>query len=433
MKFIAILRDSLREAIDVKVFYVMVALSGLLILFAFSISFTPRPPEDSLKLIANTSLNARLTRDFDPDGTMDISSIFILFGRATMCEVSDVVALDADAQPWDNRYHFTLRRLDAGGGRVGKWFQGDIEARLREELGRIGSLEMVRVQEVKRLPGNEEKYEVTVEPTTATRRIWAHDASILFGLIPVKTGQPLGLQLNFIESGLVLGTGGWITLLVSVIITAFFIPNMLRKGTIEPLLVKPIRRWRLLAYKYVGGLSFVFLNAVIAIGGVWLALSLKSGVWAPSFLLTIFSLTFAFAILYAASTLYSVLTQSPVATIMLTIGTWAAIGIVGIGYQFIELSRVNEEKKAKKEQRTPEAEGTFPKVIRAVHFVLPRTSDLGVLNSSLISRELITTNQMSGLEVQPIGVNWNETLSVSFAFIFLCLGMASWRFSRRDV
>ena len=41
MKFLAILRDSLREAIDLKVFYVMVGLSAFLILLAFTVTFTP--------------------------------------------------------------------------------------------------------------------------------------------------------------------------------------------------------------------------------------------------------------------------------------------------------------------------------------------------------------------------------------------------------
>ena len=43
MKFLAMLKDSLREAIDAKVFYVMVALSLLLILFVLTTSFKPLP------------------------------------------------------------------------------------------------------------------------------------------------------------------------------------------------------------------------------------------------------------------------------------------------------------------------------------------------------------------------------------------------------
>jgi ABC-type transport system involved in multi-copper enzyme maturation permease subunit len=435
MKFLAILRDSLREAIDIKVFYVMVGLSGLLILFAFGIGFTPRAAADSLRWIGNASLNARLGKQLgeaDPE-VLDLATAFIHFSRATMCDVTEVEALDPEAPPWESRYRFVLKRIDAGAGPLAAWLQGNIEQRLREEFGRLGSMQMVTVEEVSRLPGGGERYRLTVRPTSATRRVWVHDASVLYGLIPVKSNSPIGLQMYFIESGLVLGMGGLVTMLVAIIITAFFIPNMLRKGTIEPLLVKPLPRWRLLVYKYIGGLTFVFLNAAIAVGGVWLALSLKSGVWAPGFLLTIFSLTFAFAILYAASTLFGVLSQSPVAALMITLGVWFGLWIVGFVYQFQEMGRTREERSARKENREPEAEGTFPKVVRAVHFVLPRTSDLGVLNAELISRELMTANQMAGLEVQPVRVNWVESLSVSFAFIVVCLGIASWRLSRRDI
>ncbi len=41
MKFLAILKDSFREAIDAKVFYVMVGLSLLVTLLALSLTFTP--------------------------------------------------------------------------------------------------------------------------------------------------------------------------------------------------------------------------------------------------------------------------------------------------------------------------------------------------------------------------------------------------------
>ena len=37
--------------------------------------------------------------------------------------------------------------------------------------------------------------------------------------------------------------GAWVALLTGVIITSFFVPNMLRKGTVDLLLVKPIQRW----------------------------------------------------------------------------------------------------------------------------------------------------------------------------------------------
>ena len=67
---------------------------------------------------------------------------------------------------------------------------------------------------------------------------------------------------------------------------------MLMKGTVDMLLVKPIHRWVLLTYKYVGGLTFVFLNTAYAIVGIWLVVGLKSGVWPTGSLLLILTLTF---------------------------------------------------------------------------------------------------------------------------------------------
>ena len=154
--------------------------------------------------------------------------------------------------------------------------------------------------------------------------------------------------------------------------------------------------------------------------------------WTTGFLLTIFILTFFFAILYSVSALFGVLTQSPTASVLLTLGVWFVLFLVGFGYQWFELQKTAEEEVAKREQREPEPEGGFAKVIRAVHFVLPRTSDLGVLNGRILQRELITANQLSGEEFDPIGITWGESLTVSFAFIAVMLGLACWRFSVKD-
>ena len=45
MKFLAILKDSLREALDSKVLYALLILSALVIVGVASISFKPRPAE----------------------------------------------------------------------------------------------------------------------------------------------------------------------------------------------------------------------------------------------------------------------------------------------------------------------------------------------------------------------------------------------------
>jgi ABC-type transport system involved in multi-copper enzyme maturation permease subunit len=47
---------------------------------------------------------------------------------------------------------------------------------------------------------------------------------------------------------------------------------MLRKGTVDLLLVKPMSRITLLLFKFIGGLTFIFLTTAFIVSGLWLVL-----------------------------------------------------------------------------------------------------------------------------------------------------------------
>jgi ABC-type transport system involved in multi-copper enzyme maturation permease subunit len=132
---------------------------------------------------------------------------------------------------------------------------------------------------------------------------------------------------------------------------------------------------------------------------------------------TILTLTFSFAILYAISTLFGVLTQNPVACILLTCAAWFLLFLIGLGYQFAEATG---------------EDNWFFNSVRAVHFVLPRTGDLSELNSQLLRNELFTGNQLTGAQISTIRVSWGESVTVSLLFIAVMLGASCYRFSRRD-
>src|SRR5947209_5703223 len=99
MKYLAILKDSLREAIDSKVFYVMFFLSGLVILVVASISYRPVTVEDEV-----TRFTERATW---------------LFGRLANQPGQSAAALHWSVvdfrqtrgtpdQPWDGDYRFSI-------------------------------------------------------------------------------------------------------------------------------------------------------------------------------------------------------------------------------------------------------------------------------------------------------------------------------------
>lgn len=419
-KFLAILKDSLREAVDTKVFYVMLALSGLMILFIGSVSFKPRPGKDAFTFVARASLTAELRSGIE-SGQMDLLQIFMTAQQLKSgTQIVSVTQLD-ETRPHNSRYRLIVKMTDS-----------NAEEKLKNNFGRLGRWKMVEVSNVKPLQQNE--YEIVTSPTSSTRLVWPHETYALFGVMHIIRGPgvPLGYQLFIIERLLIVGAGGWITLILSVIITAFFVPNMLRKGSIDLLLVKPISRPGLLIHKYFGGLLFILINTLVAIAGVWLVLGLRSGIWAPGLLLTIFSLTFYFAILYSVSVLFSVLTESPIAAILMTCLIYIMLKGIGWGYDWVEVSRSAELAEAKKAKMEPPPEGIFAGVIRAVHAILPRTGDLGNLNSQMLESELLTSNELSGAEVSPITVSWGESIGVSLAFICIMLGLASWRFAKKD-
>lgn len=443
MKFLAIMRDSLKEAIDSKVFFVMVGLSSIFILLAFTLSFKPQPGEQLFKVLA-FPLNSDFT-DLTPEklqrlGTMQAQ------GTLHVYEVRGAEPVPGQSDSPGSDFIVTIA------ARFTKSEEADKVRRSPQETidlleNRFGAFDELKVVQVTRAglagdknpflpetPNSKDVYfELQTHPTGVTRLLWPHEPSFLFGAFPIPGLKevPLGLQLYVIEDTIINGFGAWLAILLSIVITSFFIPNMLRKGTVDLLLVKPLRRVTLLVYKYVGGLTFIFLNTVFAVGGMWLAIGLRSGVWAAGFLLTILVITYFFAILYAVSTLFGVLTRSTIVAILMTCFIWGFLFAVGLAFQLVDAD-YQAKKSDSASKGESYSEGWFAKGIRAIHFVLPRTRDLDLLTKRLLLRDLLTANQIKEQKLDPTPISWGESISVSAIFIALLVAFSCWWFATRD-
>jgi ABC-type transport system involved in multi-copper enzyme maturation permease subunit len=466
MKFIAILKDSLREAIDAKVFYVMVGLSLLLILLGMTATFSPRPGGKMVMEMASIPLSIDL-KNLDPlefqnkggDPTR-------LLGRLRgVYKVIEVSPLDNAEDLPTSTFRVTVQPQGAIPFLVSKPAPEKAIEQIRERFGQWDDKRLAEVVNVTHDKGN---YLIDARLTTTGRRMWPHDFALFFGALPIiREGVPLGLQLYFLENILVNQVGSWVTILVSVVITAFFIPNMLRKGTVDMLIVKPIHRVTLLLYKFCGGLLFILINTTIAVGGVWLALSWRSGIWAPGFLVAIPVITFFFAILYSVSTLFGVLTRSPIVSILMTCGVWFilfVVGLVNLIFDSLEKEQAVQVRRNASQMAVvattlsglPSGSGpllaanvlhvqtnrlrpyeqspsTFARVVRAIHFVLPRTRDLDTLMTMNLERDLMVLPRNLGSQaVLSRTVSWGESLTVSGVFIAVMLGLSCWWFATRD-
>lgn len=482
MKFLAILRDSVREALDAKVIYVLFVLSALVILIAFSLSFTPESGEDGVRKVLGqfeggasrfgqraplsytaenfTQLNPgarvwdgeyrytlvvtqsrrRGEGDEDKDKEKDkeakkeakddsepsIFKMIVLFQALMNTAEQDLNDEDREAR---NRLREIVvsggKDKDKGARRFAKEIErvspGQMERFIRNELGAKGALEVTSIKLEMDTP-REHRFAVECKAREGTFRTWPHATSLLFGALPLGD-RGVGNFVYLIEDTVVGGWGAALCMLLGSIITAFFIPNMLRKGTIDLLLAKPIHRTSLLLFKFVGGLSFVFINLVVLIVGVWLALGLRSGLWSMGFLMTIFILTFQFAIFYALATLLGVVTRSPIVCILLSCLAWLVLWGVGIGAMILKpLSEFDV------------VPAWTYKTVNTARMVLPRYRDLDTLNSQLLAHDLLDKESpgRKASDQAASTTGWGEAISITLGHIAFLLALACWRFSVKD-
>lgn len=453
MKYLAILKDSIREALDAKVLYVMLALSTLAIIFVGGVSLRPLSAERTMREILDGELHYYLNQ-LKPEVLIDPKEeggggIFRLNKKRLVpqFEFVRIQLLRGEPDSYASDYLLTISRS----------FHPEIAEQMRNDPKRLATevskvfalledLDLIRIQDIrlatdpsslKAMEAVPERLYVDVKtaPAPGSARLWVSQPSLFYGALPLEvSGIPIAMPPGaflFSVTQQCIFWGSLVGLMVGVIITAFFIPNMLRKGTIDLLLVKPIHRNMLLIYKYLGGLTFVFLNNAYAIGGIWLVLGLRTGIWANSFLLVIFVLTFFFAILYAVSTLMSVLTRSIIVSILITCVAWFVFFLVGKGYELFDMmGRIEQLGQVKPEDRM--SDGGIAQVVKVLHFILPRTADLDYLGSLLLYSDFMTGSLAKTRELSSASLNWVESLSVSGAFIALMLGLACWRFSVKD-
>jgi ABC-type transport system involved in multi-copper enzyme maturation permease subunit len=100
--------------------------------------------------------------------------------------------------------------------------------------------------------------------------------------------------------------------------SAGLIPAMLKKGTIDLFLSKPLARFELLMARALGAVSGIAINLIYFFIGIWLIFGLKVGVWHWGFLSSVLYVIFAFTCLFSVVTLIGLMTRSTVFSIIIT-------------------------------------------------------------------------------------------------------------------
>jgi len=281
-------------------------------------------------------------------------------------------------------------------------------------------------------PG-ERVYKITTGPS-AEPRVWPVKFSILFGAWESPAPLPLGILLYTIQDLLISNVGGLGIILIAAIVTSFFIPNMLRPGSVVLLLSKPIGRVTLLLFKYIGGLFFVLILTTFVVGGVWLITGIRAGVWAPGVFIVIPLMTFSFAILYAVSTLAAVWSRNSIVAILVTLGFAGMLWLVGKAEFFARLHRTRQDTLAELNREEPKYD-SWSNVAVGINNALPRWHDIDRLTGHAVAESLMTMKQQEaqGTASQKKHLpSWSGTFGVTLAWIAAFLALACWRFSVKD-
>lgn len=194
------------------------------------------------------------------------------------------------------------------------------------------------------------------------------DLTMAFGMIRIPLARDDRHTIHFLQLLLAGGVADTLGLLLALIWTAGFLPSFLDPRSVSVLLAKPTPRWVLLCGKYVGVLVFVLCQAMIFVGGTWLAIGLRTGIWDAAYLLAIPLLLLHFAVFFSVSLLLAVCFRSTVVCVFGSILFWITAWGMNFGRHALAATSTD---------------GRFSSSINWLvdfgYWVLPKPADFGML------------------------------------------------------
>ena len=207
-------------------------------------------------------------------------------------------------------------------------------------------------------------------------------------------------DIVFAVQSLVAGATYWLGILLALFASGPLFTTLVETGHIELLLSKPISRGRLLGGHIAGVWVTMLVLVLYLMGGIWLAMSIKSGVWNPRFLLSIGIVLAMFGVMYSVVVVVGVFTESTALALIVT------YGLIFVSLVLAGVNQITE----------PLGPVGFA-VFQGIYHTLPNFAEVTQIVSRLA-------------EGQPVQ-NWYPFVS-STLFGAACYAMGTFRFLKRD-
>jgi len=195
---------------------------------------------------------------------------------------------------------------------------------------------------------------------------------------------------------------------LAIFATAHLVPRLQEKGTIDLYLSRPVGRVPLLLSRYAGGLLLSASNVLYLMGAMWLIVVWKTRIVHPRFLMAGGIILFGIACLMAFAFLIGVLTSSTGVSIMATFAVFFLSAILS-NHDHIAAALSSE---------------WSAQLVHGLYWVFPKTAELGKAVVGLVLGDEGPRRLRAALTLSPFLTTGLFGLS--------CLGLASWRFSRKD-
>ncbi len=245
------------------------------------------------------------------------------------------------------------------------------------------------------------------------------EISLGFGLVNIPLGRHRDDTVKFVQLWLAGAIADTVGVLLALLWTAGFLPNFLEPQSATVLLAKPTPRWAILLGKYLGVVLFVALQATLFVGGTWLALGMKTGVWNIGYWLAVPLLTLNFAIFYSVSVFLAVSTRSTIASIFGTLMVWLLCWAINFSHVRLAVS--------------PPSGISDSTVLNAAYWVLPKPLDLGAVFYDAVRAEGFALKVPELESAQAAGLVHPElSVMTSLAFALLVLLAAAYEFKHTD-
>lgn len=219
---------------------------------------------------------------------------------------------------------------------------------------------------------------------------------------------------------------------VALVVTSPIIPETYKSGSVELLLSKPVSRPLLFLAKFTGACSFVFLNIVYLLVGIWLIVGLRLELWDARLLLAIPVFLFYFVIFYCVSALSGLIWRNAIVSLALTMIFWGACIFVAQSKHVME-TVLDVEKPGVSLDREPERDEPGREFWKSIyHFgvlplytIFPKPLELDNTFQSLLNGEeqIAAYAKREGLRVPPaVRDPWSPVIS-SAVFVAVVLGI----------